>query len=346
MYKKLPNINKKLLHNIFLFQNFEEISELSIYSYHEEIIKIDNEDLINKILYGHDHGSSTKNSKYYISTPVAQVIHGLNIYSCSIGKNMIMGLVFDKDDNPYDYKEMFKALLNESLNNEKVCSFEDELEIDNFLITLFIEIRRYGDEIIEKSPELAYYYEDLYQPSLTKVFLFGLDEVGKSSLVRRIKTGEYNDNYFGPTRKFNIEYIHRKTEQDPQEHLLAFWDMPGQRIFRSKWLMGLQDSNVIVYMFDVSNQIRFEESKNEFWKLLNLFELSGVPLIIMGNKIDLLDQSADISEEQLVRLKREIFQRFDFEKIKERKWEFLFTSVKFGHNVESVVELIFDLISL
>ncbi len=344
-----------MLTNIFLFigNNLQDLNQLNIYGYPNDIINIDNKDQISQVIYGHDHGdlvlkSKTKSSQfstlddhnnntslYLIDSPIPQIIDGLNIYTSCINGNVIIGLVFDKDDNPYDYKDIFKELLNELLNIEKSCSFEDEIEIENFLITIFIDIRRFGDEHVERRPQIEY----PYQESFIKVFLFGCDDVGKSSLVRRIKTGEFNDNYFMPTKKFNIDYI-----QAEEKGFLAFWDMPGQRTFRKKWLIGLQDSNIVIYMIDVANQRRFEESKKEFWKIINRYDLVGIPLIILANKIDLLQHSDEISEEQIKKLKSEIIDYFEFDKIENRDWIFLFTSVKTNFNIETALNEIFDLI--
>ena len=158
---------------------------------------------------------------------------------------------------------------------------------------------------------------------------------------RRIKSGEYSDNYFAPTKKFDIEYV-----QKAEMGVLAVWDMPGQNIFRKKWLVGLQDSNIIIYMIDVANQIRFEESKREFWKFINRFELVGVPLLILANKVDLLNHSDKINVEQLKRSRNEIMSFFEFDKIRNRDWKFLFTSVKTNFNIKSVIELIYDMIQV
>ncbi len=339
-----------MLHNIFLFKGkkLKDLEDLNIYSYPKEVINVKNKILVNDIIKGHDQGNSTedsacriiksKNSKEFIvDKPVAQYINDFNIYTSCIDKNIIIGLIFEEDDNPYDYKEIFEEILCEMLNNGSATNFNDEIEIDNFLISLFIDIRRYGDEIVEKPPEIELLYQS---EELLKVFLFGIDEVGKTSYVHWLKTGEFNENYFTPTRKFNIEYI--KTED---KGILAIWDMPGQRTFRRKWLIGLQDSNIIVYMIDIANQRRFEESKEEIWNILHNSELEGVPLLILGNKIDLVNRPETQSESQLQKLKQEIFTYFNFNKIHNREWEFLFTSVKTNYNIDTTVQTIFELVS-
>ena len=343
-----------MLHNIFLFKGkrLQDLEDLNIYCYPKEIINVTNKILVNNIIKGHDKGisvednkslssSSTilcKNSNHYtIDKPVAQYINDLNIYTSCIDESIIIGLIFDNDDNPYDYKEIFEELLTELLNDSSGYFIEDDIEIENFLISMFIDIRRFGDEVVEKTPEIDYHFQ---RDSFFKAFLFGIDEVGKSSFVRRLQTGEFNDNYFTPTRKFDIQYI-----QAEEKGLLAVWDMPGQLNFRSKWLIGLQDSNVLVYMLDIANQRRFEESKKELWKILNNHELNGIPLLVMGNKIDLIVQLPEKDNSQLQSLKEEVVSYFDLEKIRNRSWQFIFTSVKTSFNIEATVQTIFDLLT-
>ncbi len=331
-----------MLHNIFLFKGrkIQDLDELNIYSYPNEIINIKDKILVNKIIKEHDKVDiiqQTNSNRFIIDEPIAQYIDDLNIYTSCINSKIIIGLIFDNDDNPYDYKEVFKDLLNELLNNGNGYSFNEEIEIDTLLISMFIDIRRFYDEVIEISPDFEYYFEN---ETFFKVFLFGIDEVGKSSLVRRMKTGEFTDNYFTSTRKFNIEYIPAE-----ENGLFAVWDMPGQKSFRKKWLKGLQDSNIIVYMIDVANQRRFEESKKELWNVLRNNELDGIPLLLLYNKIDLVLNSQEIYQNQSHNLKNEVSQLFDLDKIKDRKWKFLFTSVKTNHNIDNIIPTILDLIS-
>ncbi len=333
-----------MIQNIFLFKGnlenkFQDLKDLNIYCYPDDIINSNEKILVNKIIKEYNQGESnnSQNSNHIIiSKPVAQFIKNLNMYTACINNIIIIGLIFDEEDNPYDYKETFEELMYEFINIETDYSFDDEIEVDNLLISMFIDIRRFGDEVIEKSPEIENFYQ---KDSFYKIFLFGLDEVGKSSLVRRLKTGRYAENYFSPTKKFNIEYIQEK------EKLFSVWDMPGQKVFRSKWLKGIQDSNIIIFMMDLANQRRFDESKKEFWNVINHPELKEIPLLIIGNKIDLFNYSKENDGEQLNTLKSEISNNFSFDKIRNREWVFLFTSVKTNFNIDNVLSTITHLLS-
>ncbi len=342
-----------MLLKIFLLKrkNSHDLNNLDIYSYPEDIDKKENNEIVLKIIHGHDHGSLTEpccgdintsrekndtntNSKpFVISSPVLQIIGDQNIYTVCVNSEMLIGLIFEKDDNPFDYKEIFEDLSNELLNTEKWCSFKDEREIENLLITLFIDIKRFGDEILEEAPEVSFHPSGLF----TKVFLFGIDNVGKTSLTRRIKTGQYKDNFFTPNKRFNIEYIQR------EDGLLSIWDSPGQSSFRERWLLGLQDSNIIIYMIDVANQLRFDESKTEFWRIYNENDLKDIPLLIIGNKIDLINHNNN--DEQLIRTEKEINNYFEFDNLQHSNWKFVFTSVKTSFNIEKVLNTIFTLVS-
>ena len=344
-----------MLSKIFLLKrkNPLDLNDLDIYSYPEDIVKKNNKDLVLKIIQGHDHESLKDNNydninlecktnssqdtfnPFVIGNPVSQLIDNQNVYTICINGEMLIGLVFEKEDNPYDYREIFIDMSNELLNIERCCSFKDEIEIENFLISLFIDIKRFGDESLETAPEVSFHPSGLF----TKVFLFGIDEVGKSSLTRRISTGEFNDNFFTPSRRFNIEYIQR------QDFLLSIWDSPGQSSFRERWLLGLQDSNIIIYMIDVANQLRFDESKTEFWRIYNENDLKDIPLLIIGNKIDLINHNNGNNEEQLKRTEKEIIDYFEFDSIEHNNWKFVFTSVKTSYNIGKVLNTIFTLVS-
>ena len=341
-----------MLSKIFLLKSkqFQDLNQLNIYSYPDDITRTHSEDFFHKIIKGHDEGlrAELDNNRlspmepngtipYQLDTPIPQLVDDLNIYTLGINSKMIIGLIFEKFDNPYDYKEIFEDLSNELLNRELSCSFEDEIDIENLILILFIDIRRYGDEIIEKYPQASFQQANLF----TKAFLFGIDEVGKTSFVRRIKTGEFNENYFSPTRKFNIEYLMKNDTS------FAFWDMPGQSFFRKKWLIGIQDSNIIIYMIDIANQLRFEESKQELWNILENSEFSQIPLLILGNKIDLVNhnnKNNNNDEEHLNRIQDEIIDFFNLNEIVGREWKILITSVKTNYNIEEAIHTLHYLI--
>ena len=346
-----------MLKNIFLLRgkNLSDLEKLNIFNYPSTILKIEDKDLIRKIIFEHDHGEliqkysyriknklqddaiSKTINPYIIDDPIHQEINHYNILTSCLNGTIIIGLLFEEKDNPYDYKDILTELLHDYLNSESYSSLRSELEIENLLISLFIGIRRYGDEVIqEKTPEDYDFQEDLF----VKVFLFGIDEVGKSSFVRRVKTGKYDDNYFIPSREFKIDYIKQK------EGLLALWDMPGQFSFRKRWLFDNQDSNAYIYMIDVANKDRFKEAKSELWKFLRETQKDKIPLIIIGNKVDKVVKFEDPEKRDILLniLRNEIIDFFNLNKIKNRSWRFFLASVKNNYNIDKILKNIFELV--
>lgn len=335
-----------MLSNIFLLKGkvLDDMNHLDIFSYPIDILVKYDKDFIKKIIEGYEKeniesskpksNSFNSNNDIYVDTPIPQKIEDQNIFTMGINNKMILGLIFEDEDNPYDYKEIFEDLVQEMINNEECCSFEDELDIESFLITLFIDIRRYGDEILQRYHEIAFQSSEIF----TKAFLFGIDDVGKTSLIRRLKTGQFSENYYTPTKKFNIEYLQ---EEDGQ---LAMWDMPGNLVLRRNWLYGIQDSNILIYMIDIANQRSFKESKEEFWNIINRDEIKDIPIIIIANKVDLLNLNHTSQEEQLIRTEKELMEYFEFENLNNRLWKFIFSSVKTNYNLQKVIESIFQLI--
>jgi len=349
-----------LLKSIFLFkgQNLLDIEDVNVYIYPSNLTSIEKKDFLEKIIHennerkatlqkkfrvqGKKGHSSTQPQNYKIKKPIAQNVNGLNIYSTLIDGNIIMGLIFEKDDNPLDFEDSFLECLHEQLNNLTHTSFEKEDEIENLLIAVFIDLRRFSDEIINKKPQIEYETQKVLKERFFKVFLFGIDDSGKTSLIRRLKYDKFNHNYFTPSKQFNIEYISH------DKGLLAWWDMPGQQVYRKKWLLGAQDANIYVYLIDIANQRRFKEVKLEFWTFMKKRKLDKVPLLILGNKIDLINylSGQDKNEAQLKVLRQEILEYFEFNEIDDRDWNFFFVSVKTRYNISKISDAIFRLIHI
>ena len=115
---------------------------------------------------------------------------------------------------------------------------------------------------------------------VNKVFLFGLDNAGKTTLVNRIQD-KPDPGKTSPTLGFSLNQMILNDVE------FIVWEGGGQVAYRSRWSRGVLDSNILLFVVDLSDLARFDEAKAELLKVLNDMETRGVPLIIAFHKADL-----------------------------------------------------------
>ncbi|KAJ7568064.1 hypothetical protein O6H91_01G017400 [Diphasiastrum complanatum] len=67
---------------------------------------------------------------------------------------------------------------------------------------------------------------------------------------------------------------------------IKLWDLGGQPRFRSMWEWYCHGVSAIVYVVDAADKDNILISKNELHDLLSKPALNGIPLLVLGNKID------------------------------------------------------------
>ncbi|KAG9440522.1 hypothetical protein H6P81_020687 [Aristolochia fimbriata] len=109
--------------------------------------------------------------------------------------------------------------------------------------------------------------------------LIGLQNAGKTSLVNVIATGGYSEDMI-PTVGFNMRKVTKGNVT------IKLWDLGGQPRFRSMWERYCRAVSAIVYVVDAADRDNIPISKSELHDLLNKPSLSGIPLLVLGNKVD------------------------------------------------------------
>lgn len=109
--------------------------------------------------------------------------------------------------------------------------------------------------------------------------LVGLQNAGKTSLVNAISTGGYSEDMI-PTVGFNMRKVTKGNVT------IKLWDLGGQKRFRSMWERYCRGVTAIVYVVDAADRDSIPISQSELHELLEKPSLTGIPLLILGNKID------------------------------------------------------------
>ncbi|XP_010528555.1 PREDICTED: ADP-ribosylation factor-like protein 8B isoform X2 [Tarenaya hassleriana] len=120
--------------------------------------------------------------------------------------------------------------------------------------------------------------------------LVGLQNGGKTSLVNAIAAGSYSEDMI-PTVGFNMRKVTKGNVT------IKLWDVGGQRRFRTTWERYCRGVSAIVYVVDAADRDSVPISRNELHDLLVKPSLSGIPLLVLGNKID---KSEALSKQSLV----------------------------------------------
>jgi small GTP-binding protein len=150
-----------------------------------------------------------------------------------------------------------------------------------------------------------------------KICVLGDPAVGKTSLIRRYVVDIFDDNYI-PSVGMKVTKKVIKLKKESLTLTLMIWDLLGSKTsrFDSIYYKGVEGALIVC---DVTREETLENIPN--W-ISGLFEITGqVPVIFLGNKIDIEGKNKEIEE------KMAVFAR-------SLKSESLFTSAKTGENVE------------
>nr|MDO8112802.1 ADP-ribosylation factor-like protein [Candidatus Sigynarchaeota archaeon] len=155
------------------------------------------------------------------------------------------------------------------------------------------------------------------------IFIFGLDRVGKTTIVEFLKEKKYIPQ--NPTIGVSISQIVF------QNLTMEFTDVGGQKKFRADWDNYLKKPHVLVFVIDASDRDdeRIQEGRMELHKLLENPKVIGIPILILINKVDL--------SPELVMTKDIIVKKYGTGKITGRDMAMYEVSAKTGKNLDSVL---------
>ena len=146
------------------------------------------------------------------------------------------------------------------------------------------------------------------EPDKVKVVLVGETGVGKTSIINQFAEGKFDP---GTVTSITGQFS-QKTLDFPDGKSLKFdlWDTAGQEKYRSMSKIYYRDANVVILVYDITNQKSFDELKEYWFKEIKQNGNEDVILAIAANKSDLFDEMKVTNEigEAFAKEKNAIFQ--------------------------------------
>ena len=126
-----------------------------------------------------------------------------------------------------------------------------------------------------------------------KICLIGDAEVGKTSLINYLNRKDFVDTY-SPTQ--SASFIKKKINHQNEEVELTIWDTIGNQKLRVLNKFFYKDSEIIIFVYDITNKNSFESIKNIWYEDVQNYFDNELMIYILGNKSDLYEKE-EIREE-------------------------------------------------
>ena len=165
-----------------------------------------------------------------------------------------------------------------------------------------------------------------------QLLIIGDSSVGKTSLITRYANGTFKEEYLATV---GLDYFTKVEEINNQTIQVKLWDTAGQERFKSLTQNYFRNAQGVLLTFDVTNTESFDNLKDWINSIKKNMEGNNVfiPLIIIGNKIDMED-SREIQKEDA--------QKFSTE----NKYKYFETSAKTGEGVDDAIrDLVIQVLS-
>ena len=122
-----------------------------------------------------------------------------------------------------------------------------------------------------------------------KLVILGDAQVGKTSLVHKYMGEEFSKRY-QKTFGADISFKHSEViDKNNQMHKISFsiWDIYGEATYEEMKKQFLIGTQALIFMYDIVNRDSFNHVSNWFKIVNESIKLKAIPIILIGNKIDL-----------------------------------------------------------
>ncbi len=236
---------------------------------------------------------------------------------------------------------------------EKAAQILDASETG--LIQISIPDFKFGGEVCSDTGRLK---NQLYQSKIEqggiyrfKFIVIGDHEVGKTSIIRRFVEGNFEEKY---RATIGLNVLSHGFNAFGNKIDIMLWDIGAQKYFkryRKTYYKGAQAAFIV---FDLTNKESFDNVTYWHNELKEFIDYKDLPIIIIGNKTDLLEQRV-VSHEEGVQLASDLSKLTELsentamsdysdlssiENSSQTKISYIETSAKTGNRIQDAFNLI------
>ena len=119
-----------------------------------------------------------------------------------------------------------------------------------------------------------------------QLMIIGDSTVGKTSILSRFSNGTFNSNYLATV---GLDFFNKDEIINNKNVRIKIWDTAGQERYKALTKGFFRNAQGILLVYDVTNSETFENLKYWIQSITTHLgdEKEYVPLVIIGNKIDL-----------------------------------------------------------
>ena len=165
-----------------------------------------------------------------------------------------------------------------------------------------------------------------YRKTVIPIMLLGDSQVGKTSLTLSLTKNKFDDSLLTTLGKES--YIHQ-VNLHGHNVKMKIWDTAGQERFKSMSVSVIKTVDGLVLVYSIASRQSFNNLESWLKQLNEVTDLSKKPVILIGNKSDLVN-------------KREVTYEEGEKFAKEHGYNFYETSAMTGQNVNEAFNDIFE----
>lgn len=138
------------------------------------------------------------------------------------------------------------------------------------------------------------------QPKVLKFVLIGDCGVGKSSIMTRFISGEFEEQSY---HTIGVEFLTKNITVDGKCYTLQIWDTAGQERFKSLRTPFYRGADFCLLTFSLDNLQSFHNLtmwKNEFLYYADIKDKLTFPFMVVGNKNDVSANEKEVDSNEVI----------------------------------------------